>query len=344
METKEGSSNYRVHIPTVDHSVDANSRTELLVRGMRFNVLVDTGAGPSCMARHVYTALGGDTDRLHKVGGRLTAANSSQLEVHGLSDPIQFDIKDNTISMRFFIIENLGADAIIMGRDFLKDYDVSVDVPNNKIEIRNPRRTYVLNTIHQINKKLPIRIAHSPAGISIDGGEMKKCSYDITHGRTSKLETEGNWLAMVEPAYCNRLDDKGMRIASSLSTVADGRCEVALLNVNEPHTEPATMNQKDSKVRLHPIWIEYRRVKKDPQIEMTKDQHVTVIDIRATKRPDEATLFEDERSAFTGLSLKSNDDTLSSRTNFPVETNGVNKQFPTKTKIEHLESSLTKKQ
>ena len=334
----------KVDLPTVDHPIDANSRTELLVRGMRFNVLVDTGAGPSCMARHVYTALGGQTDRLHKVGGRLTAANSSQLEVHGLSDPIQFDIKDNTISMRFFIIENLGADEIILGRDFLKDYDVSVDVPNNKIEIRNPKRSYVINTIHQINRTLPIRTAHSSEGISIDGGEMMKCSYNITQGRTSKLETEGNWLAMVEPAYSNRLDEKGMRIANSLSTVADGRCEVALLNVNEPHTEPATMRQKDSKVRLHPVWIEYRRVKKDPHTEVIEDQHVTVIDIRATKRPDEATLFEDERSVFTGLSLKSDDKTLSSRTNFPVETKGANKPFPTKPKIAHLEEGLTKKQ
>ena len=34
----------------VQHPIDENSRTELTVRGMRFNVLVDTGAGPSCMA------------------------------------------------------------------------------------------------------------------------------------------------------------------------------------------------------------------------------------------------------------------------------------------------------
>ena len=55
----------KVDLPTVDHPIDANSRTELLVRGMRFKVLVDTCAGPSCMARHVYTAVGGLTDRLH---------------------------------------------------------------------------------------------------------------------------------------------------------------------------------------------------------------------------------------------------------------------------------------
>ena len=328
----------------VQHPIDENSRTELTVRGMRFNVLVDTGAGPSCMARHVYTALGGNVENLHKVGGKLTAANSSQLEVHGLSDMIQFDIKENKVEMRFFIIENLGADEIILGRDFLKDYDVSVDVPNNKITIRNPNRTYVINTIHQTNKRLPIHIGKAPDNILIDGGDMKKCIFDVTHRRTNSMETEGNWLAMVEPIYTNRLDDHGLRIANSLSTVSNGKCEIALLNVNESESGDVTMKQQDSKVRLHPVWVQYERVEKDSNIKTTPSQQISVIDIRATRRPDEATLFEDERSVVTGLSLKSNDETLSSRTNFPIETAGVKKPFPTKPQIAHLEEKLTKKQ
>ena len=334
----------QVQYPSIEQKINENSRTELAVRGMRFNVLVDTGAGPSCMARHVYTALGGDIERLHKVGGRLTAANSSQLEVHGLSDPIHFDIQDHQIGMRFFIIENLGADEIILGRDFLKDYDVSVDVPNNKIQIRNPNRTYIINTIHQTNRSLPIHVGKAADNISINGGEMKMCRYEVAHRRTSSMETEGNWLAMIEPVYTNRLDDCGLRIANSISTVSNGHCEIALLNANDNDSGQTTMTMKDSKVRLRPIWIQYERVEKDPIKKTTEDQQITVIDIRATKRPDEATLFEDARSVFTGLSLKSDDKTLSSRTNFPIETSGVKKPFPTKPVIAHLEEKLTQKQ
>ena len=334
----------QVHYPTIEHPINENSRTELKVRGMRFNVLVDTGAGPSCMARHVFNALGGNIEDLHKTGGRLTAANSSQLEVHGLSDPIQFEIQEHKIGMRFFIIENLGADEMILGRDFLKSYDVSVDVPNNKMQIRNPDQTYVINTIHTTNKRLPIHVAKATEDILIEGGEMKKYVYNVTQRRTHSMETEGSWLALVEPLYTNRLDETGLRIASSLSTVTDGHCEVALLNANDHDSGVSVMKHKDSKITLRPIWIEYERVKKQPEVKTPEDQQVTVIDIRQTRRPDEATLFEDARSVFTGLSLKSKDKTISSRTNFPVPTKGDKKPFPTKPQIAHLQDVLTEQQ
>ena len=331
----------QVDYPTIEHPINENSRTELQVRGMRFNVLVDTGAGPSCMARHVYTALGGKIEDLYQVGGRLTAANASQLQVHGLSDKIQFSIQEHEIDMRFFIVENLGADEIILGRDFLKDYDVLVDVPNNKIEIRNPNKTYAIKTIHRINRQLPIYVGKSTKDTLIEGGDMIKCEYTVSARHNRDTDSENNWLAIVEPVYTNRLDDEGLRIASSVSTISYEKCEVAVLNANTDTAAAKSLKSKDSKVRLRPIWVDYERVSRtDEQVDNPQNK-ITIIDIRATKRPDEATLFEDHRSVFTGLSLKSHDATLSSRTNFPIETKGMAKPFPTKPQIDQLQQRLT---
>ena len=131
---------------------------------------------------------------------------------------------------------------------------------------------------------------------------MKRCVYDVTKRRTHSMETEGNWLALVEPLYTNRLDETGLRIANSLSTVTDGHCEVALLNVNDQDIR----SNSDETQRLEDNTTTYMdRVRDESRnnqtAKSTEDQQITVIDIRQTRRPDEATLFEDARSVFTGL-------------------------------------------
>ena len=62
--------------------------------------------------------------------------------------------------MSFLVVENLDdSDQFILGRDFVKNFDVMIDLNNGLIRIRNPERKYVKKPIKRIitdENKVPI--------------------------------------------------------------------------------------------------------------------------------------------------------------------------------------------
>ena len=53
--------------------------------------------------------------------------------------------------MSFLVVENLDdADQFILGRDFVRNFDVMIDLNNGLIRIRNPDRKYVKRPINRI--------------------------------------------------------------------------------------------------------------------------------------------------------------------------------------------------
>ena len=61
--------------------------------------------------------------------------------------------------MSFLVVEKLdNADQFILGRDFVRNFDVMIDMNNGLIRIRNPDRKFVKNSINRIitdEKKVP---------------------------------------------------------------------------------------------------------------------------------------------------------------------------------------------
>ena len=62
--------------------------------------------------------------------------------------------------MSFLVVENLDdADQFILGRDFVRNFDVMIDLNNGLIRIRNPDRKYVKRPINRIitdENKVPV--------------------------------------------------------------------------------------------------------------------------------------------------------------------------------------------
>ena len=53
--------------------------------------------------------------------------------------------------MSFLVVENLdNADQFNLGRDFVRNFDVMIDLNNGLIRIRNPDRKYVEKPINRI--------------------------------------------------------------------------------------------------------------------------------------------------------------------------------------------------
>ena len=64
------------------------------------------------------------------------------------------------IWMSFLMVQNLDdADQFILGTDFVRNFDVMIDLNNGLIRIRNPDRKYVkkpINRIIAVKNKVPI--------------------------------------------------------------------------------------------------------------------------------------------------------------------------------------------
>ena len=51
--------------------------------------------------------------------------------------------------MSFLVVENLDeSDQIILGRDFIRNFDVIIDLSNGMFRIRNPERKYVIKPVN----------------------------------------------------------------------------------------------------------------------------------------------------------------------------------------------------
>ena len=91
---------------------------------------------------------------------RLTAANRGAIYVAGRTPITVLHMGGRDLWMSFLVVENLDdADQFILGRDFVRNFDVMIDLNNGLIRIRNPDRKYVKRPINRIitdENKVPV--------------------------------------------------------------------------------------------------------------------------------------------------------------------------------------------
>ena len=91
---------------------------------------------------------------------RLAATNRGAIYVAGRTPKTVLHMGGRDLWMSFLVVENLDdPDQFIFGRDFVRNFDVMVDLNNGLIRIRNPDRKYVKKPIKRIitdESKIPI--------------------------------------------------------------------------------------------------------------------------------------------------------------------------------------------
>ena len=91
---------------------------------------------------------------------RLAAANRGAIYVAGRTPITVCHMGGRDLWMIFLVVENLDeADQFILGRDFVRNFDVMIDLNNGLIKIRNPDWKYVKKPINRIitdENKVPI--------------------------------------------------------------------------------------------------------------------------------------------------------------------------------------------
>ena len=125
------------------HVLDiSGKKTQLLV-------LPDTGAVLSVIPIKTWKRMGFDKDDLIDSRIRLSAANKGAQRVLGRTPIIALNLGERSLWMSFLVVEKLDeSDQFILGRDFIKNFDVTIDLSNAMFRIRNPERKYVIKPVN----------------------------------------------------------------------------------------------------------------------------------------------------------------------------------------------------
>ena len=72
---------------------------------------------------------------------RLSAANKRALRVLGRTPIIALNLRERNLWMSFLVVENLDeSEQFILGRAFIRNFDVTIDLNNAIFRIRNPEK------------------------------------------------------------------------------------------------------------------------------------------------------------------------------------------------------------
>ena len=121
-----------------EHLLDNNGK-KIGVTG-----LLDTGAVVGVMPIKTWERLGFTREDLIPKNLRLAAANRGAFYVAGRTLIMVLHMGRRDLWMSFLVVESLDdSDQLILRCDFVRNFDVMIELKNGLIRIRNPDRKYV---------------------------------------------------------------------------------------------------------------------------------------------------------------------------------------------------------
>ena len=136
------------------HVLDVQGR-QLSVKG-----LLDTGAVVSVMPVSTLTDMGFDRSDLIPTKIRLAATNQGAIYVTGRTPIISLQLGGRHLWMSFLVVENLDeSNQFILGSDLVCNFDVTIDLNDRLIRIKDPERKYEKKPLNKIlfnQAKVPI--------------------------------------------------------------------------------------------------------------------------------------------------------------------------------------------
>ena len=95
------------------------------------------------MPVETWTDMGFDRSDLIPTSIRLAAANQGAIYLTGRTPIISLQLGGRHLWMSFPVVENLDeSDQFILGRDFVRNFDVKIDLNDGLIRIKDPEREY----------------------------------------------------------------------------------------------------------------------------------------------------------------------------------------------------------
>ena len=284
--------------------------------------LLDTGAVLSVIPIETWERMGFDKNDLIDSRIRLSAANKGALRVLGRTPIIALNLGERNLWMSFLVVENLDeSEKLILGRDFIREFDVTIYLNNAMFRIRNPEKKYVIKSVNLImtnENKAPVFLSRR---VRLKANEAAIVSLRMKNYN----ELSDNKQVCIVP---NRNSQSAAVLGRSFSITKSGLCVSVLLKTLDI---PITIERGRKLGYVLPVKTRYKMT------ENVKENHV--LDCPNHKKiKDISDLVK---------SLKSEiDDGLSICSNFPerptLEEMEMDK--PVLPEIEHLRVKVTYEQ
>jgi predicted aspartyl protease len=112
------------------------------VGNTRSIALIDTGACVSVMPWTILEREGMEREQLLPNQYDLMSASATKMNSLGITPPIKVRLGGKELTHQFVVVDTMMEEVTLIGRDFLIEYDVVVDIPRQSICIRNHKKLY----------------------------------------------------------------------------------------------------------------------------------------------------------------------------------------------------------
>ena len=294
--------------------------------------LLDTGAVLSVIPIETWERMGFNKNDLIDSRIRLSAANKGALRVLGRTTIIALNLGERNLWMSFLAVENLDeSDQFILGRDFIGNFDVTIDLNNSMFRIRISERKYVIKPVNLImanGNKAPVFLSRR---VSLKTNKAAIVSLRMKNYN----ELSDNKQVYIVP---NPYSQSAAILGRSFSITKSGLCVSVLLNTLDI---PITIQRGRKLGHALPVKTRYEMTENSKQNEVVDcpNHRDKICILRRLKKI--------KGSSGLVKSLKSEtDDGLSSCSNFPERPTIDEMQIdkPVLSEIEHLRGKLTDEQ
>ncbi len=184
--------------------------------------MLDTGAGVSVISAEAWQKLGAVPLKPWVVPIRM--ANDQPIRVLGITDELQMNLDGLQLPVPFIAVEHLGEDDFLLGRTFIRDFDVLIDLRQNSILVRDPNRTRRLQRKEVIGSYSERMKLIGEAGTILKPKEVTLCRLKLPSA-VGKLRNDRQ--VCVLPIEDIRHEASAGR---TLTLTKDGRVAVPILN------------------------------------------------------------------------------------------------------------------
>ena len=119
--------------------------------------MVDTGSGVSILSLKAYQKIAAaHALSLLPYDIQLYAANGKTINTIGIAEDVSFQLGGHTLRTNFIVIaDHLGAEDFLLGRNFLRTYNVLVDLTAMRVTIRDPKAPRHFKPVHEVSDHEP---------------------------------------------------------------------------------------------------------------------------------------------------------------------------------------------
>ena len=169
--------------------------------------------------------------RSDKLKVSVSAANKGALRVHDITPIIALNLGERNLWMSFLVVENLDeSNQFVLGRDFISNFDVTIDLNNVMFRIRNPEKKYVIEPVSLITTNENIAPVFLNRRVRLKANEAAKVSL-----RKKKYnDLSDNKHVCIVP---NPINQSAAILRRSFSITKSGLCvSVLLITLDRPIT------------------------------------------------------------------------------------------------------------